>query len=62
MNISKPDLILLNPRTEKLDIVVKLKLNDHRLDSTKNGKYLGIKVNISLTWNEHINGISIKLS
>ena len=62
VNISKPDLILLNPRTEKLDIVVKLKLNDHRLDSTKSGKYLGTKVNISLTWNEHVSGISIKLS
>ena len=63
MNIGKTELILLNPRMEKkLDIVVKRKLNGKSLYPTKYVKYLGIKTGKSLTWNEHISGIAIKLN
>ena len=47
---------------EELDIVVKLKLNGKSLYPTKYVKYLGIKIDKSLTWNEHISGIAIKLN
>ena len=62
MNIGKIELILLNPRMEELDIVVKLKLNGKSLYPTKYVKYLGIKIDKSLTWNEHVSGIAIKLN
>ena len=47
---------------KKIDFALKLKLNGKRLYPTKSVKYLGIKTDESLTWNELINGIAIKLS
>ena len=41
---------------------LKLKLNGKRIYPTKSIKYLGIKVNETLTWNEHINDVVIKLN
>ena len=45
----------------KLDFDLKLKLNGKRLYPTKSVKYFSIKIDESLTWNEHINDIAIKL-
>ena len=47
---------------KKVDVDLKLKLNGKRIYPTKSIKYLGIKINESLTWNEHINDIAIKLN
>ena len=43
---------------KKLDFDLKLKLNDEKLYSTKSAKYRGA----SLTWNEQISNIAIKLN
>ena len=53
---------MFKPRMKKVDFGLKLKLNGKRLYPTKSVKYLGIKVDESLTWNEHINDIGIKLN
>ena len=47
---------------KKVHFDLKLKLNGKRLYPTKSVKYLGIKIDESLTLNEHINDIAIKLN
>ena len=61
LNVSKTEL-MFKPRMKKLDFDLKLKLNGKRLYPTKCVKYLRSKTDESLTWNEHINDIAIKLS
>ena len=46
---------------KKVDLDLKLKLSGKRIYPTKSVKYLGIKIDESLTWSEHINDITIKL-
>ena len=62
LNVSKTELIMFKPRMKKVDFDFKLKLNGKRLYPTKSVKYLGIKTDESLTCNEHINDIAIKLN
>ena len=47
---------------KKVHFDQKLKLNGKKLDLTKSVKYLGIKIDESLAWNEHISDIAIKLN
>ena len=51
-NLSKTELIKFKPKMKKVDFDLKLKLNEKRLYPTKPVKYLGIKVDESLTWNK----------
>ena len=53
---------MFKQRMKKLDFDLKLKLNGKRLYATKSVKYVSIKIDDSLTYNEHINDIAIKLS
>ena len=62
LNVSKTELIKFKPRMEKVDFDLNLKLNGKILYPTKFVKYLGIKIDESLTWNEPINEIVIKLN
>ena len=62
LNISKTELIIFESRMKKVDFDLKLKLNGKRIYPTKSVKYLGIKIDESLTWNEHINDLAIKLT
>ena len=62
LNVSKTELIMFKPRMKKVDFDLKLKLNGKRLYPTKSVKYLGIKIDESLSWNEHISDIAIKLN
>ena len=47
---------------KKVDFDLKLKFNGKNIYQTKSVKYRGIKIDESLTWNEHINDIAIKLN
>ena len=47
---------------KKLDFDLKLKLNGKRFSPTKSVKYISIKIDESLTWNEHISDIALKLN
>ena len=47
---------------KKVDFDLKLKFNGKNIYQTKSVKYCGIKIDESLTWNEHINDIAIKLN
>ena len=41
---------------------MKIKLNHNRLYPSKSVKYLGIKIDENLNWEQHINDIAIKLN
>ena len=43
---------MFKPRIKKVDFDLKSKLNGKRLYPTKSVKYLGIKIDESLTWNK----------
>ena len=45
---------MFKQRMKKLDFDLKLKLNGKRLYATKSVKYVSIKIDESLTYNEHI--------
>ena len=62
LNVSKTELIMFKPRMKKVDFDLKLILNGKRLYPTKSINHLGIKIDESLTWNEHINDMVIKLN
>ena len=62
LNVSKTELIMFKPRMKKVDFDLKFKLNGKKFYPTKSVKYLGIKIDESLSWNEHINDIAIKLN
>ena len=51
---------MYKPRMKKVDFDLKLKLNGKKLHPIKSVKYLGIKIDESLTQNEHINYTAIK--
>ena len=55
-------MILFKPTKKPLDDQLKLKLNGKRLYQTSLVKYLGIKIDEYLTWQDHINNIAIKLN
>ena len=55
-------MILFKPTKKSLDYQLKLKLNGKRLYQTSSVKYLGIKIDQYLNWQDHINNIAIKLN
>ena len=61
-NVDKTEMILFKPIKKYLDCQLKLKLNGKRLDQTSLVKYLGIKIDHYLNWQDHVNNIAIKLN
>ena len=55
-------MILFKPTKKHLDCQLKLKLNGKRLYQTSSVKYLGIKIDQYLNWEDHVNNIAIKLN
>ena len=62
LDASKTELIMFKERMKKSDFDLKLKVNGKRLYPTKSVKYISIKIDESLTCNEHINDIALKLN
>ena len=62
LNFDKTGMILFKPRKKPLDCQLKIKLNGKRLYQTSSVKYLGIKIDQYLNWQDHINNIEIKLN
>ena len=55
-------MVIFKSKQEKLEGGLKIKLCGKRLYPTESAKYLGVKIDISLTWQHHINDLSIKLN
>ena len=62
LNFDKTERILFKPIKKLLGCQLKLKLNGKRLYQTSSVKYLGIKIDQYLNWQDHINNIAIKLN
>ena len=62
LNVNKTEMILLKSIKRPLDYQFKLKLNRKKLYQTSSVKYLGIKIDQHVNWQEHINNIAINLN
>ena len=62
LNVKKTGLVIFKHQRKKLDSPIKVKLNRKRLYPSKSIKYLGIKIDESLNWKQHIHDIAIKLN
>ena len=62
LNVDKTEVILSKPTKKPLDCQLKLKLNGKRLYHTSSVKYLEIKIDQYLNWQDHINNIAMKLN
>ena len=55
-------MIIFKPKQKKLEGDLKIKLCGKILYPTKNVKYLGVKIDANLTWQHHVNDLSMKLN
>ena len=55
-------MVIFKSKQKKLEGDLKIKLCSKRLYPTQRVKYLGVKIDINLTWQYHVNGLSIKLN
>ena len=60
--MKKTELVIFKQQRKKLDSPIKIKLNYKKLYPSKSVKYLGIKTDENLCWNQHIHDIAIKLN
>ena len=54
--------IIFKSKKKKLEGDLKMKLCGKRLYPTESVKYLGVKIDANLTWQHHVNDLSIKLN
>ena len=62
LNISKTNFVIFRTHQNKVDHNVTLILNRKAIEQKSYVKYLGLLVDEHLSWEEHINGISKKIS
>ena len=55
-------MIIFKSKQKKLEGDLKIKLCGKRLYPTESIKYLGVKIDTNLTWQHHVNDLSIKLN
>lgn len=62
LNVSKTEWIIFKPRKKVLNYDLKIKLNGNKLYTTSSVKYLGIRIDENLIWNQHFNDLATKLN
>ena len=62
LNVKKTEMIIFKSKQKKLEGDLKIKLCGKRLYPTESVKYLGVKIDTNLTWQHHVNDLSIKLN
>ena len=55
-------MIIFKSKQKKLEGDLKIKSRGKRLYPTESLKYLGVKIDANLTWQHHVNDLSIKLN
>ena len=55
-------MAIFKSKLKKLEGDLKIKLCGKRLYPTESGKYLGVKIGTNLSWQYHVNDLSIKLN
>ena len=56
------EIVIFKSKQKKFDGDLKIKLCGKRLYLTKSFKYLGVKSDTNLSWQNHVNDLSIKLN
>ena len=56
------ELVIFKSKQKKLEGDLKINLCGKRLYPTEIFKYLGVKMDTNLTWQHHVNDLSIKLN
>ena len=55
-------MVIFKTKRKKFNDTVKIKLSGKRIYPTTNVKCLGVKIDEHLTWQNHINDLSVKLN
>ena len=55
-------MVIFKSKQKKFDDDLKIKLCGKRLHPTESIKYLGVKLDTNLSWQYHVNDLSIKLN
>ena len=62
LNVKKTDMVIFKSKQKELEGGLKIKLYGKRLYPTESVKYMGVKIDTNLTWQHHVNNLSIKLN
>ena len=62
LNVKKTEMVLFKSKQKKIEGDLKIKLCGKRLYPTESVKYLGVKIDTNLSWQYHVNDLSIKLN
>ena len=62
LNVKRTELVIFKSKRKQFDGKIRLKLTRKRLFPTESVKYLGVKIDGSLSWKSHIDCLSVKLS
>ena len=58
----KTEMVIFKSKQKKFEGDLKIKLCGKRLYPTESVKYLGVKIDTNLSWQYHVNDLSIKLN
>ena len=62
LNVKKTEMVIFKSNQKKFECDLKIKLCGKRLYPTESVKYLGLKIDTTLSWQHHANDLSIKLN
>ena len=62
VNVKKTDLVIFRHKKKKLECPTRIKLSRKRLYPSNSVKYLGVKIDENLDWEDHIHDIATKLN
>ena len=62
LNIKKTEMVIFKSNQKKFEGDLKIKLCGKRLYPTESVTYLGVKIDTNLSWQYHVNDLSIKLN
>ena len=62
LNVKKTEMVIFKSKQKKFEGDLKIKLCGKRLYPAESVKYLGVKIDTTLSWQHHVNDLSIKLN
>ena len=62
LNVKKTEMVIFKSKQKKFKGDLKIKLSGKRLYRTESVKYLGVKIDTNLSWQYHVNDLSVKLN
>ena len=62
LNVKKTEMVIFKSKQKKFEGDLKIKLCGKSLYPTESVKYFGVKIDTNLSWQYHVNDLSIKLN